>query len=723
MTSPAGSQSGQPAVKLVEVHLLAHKISFRSFTYSVPPWLPVARGEVVAVPFRRKIEAGIVSGSAKQTPKGPALPILGRLQTPGTQPQSFGHLLLTLAHYNLATPGELFGDVAFGRPERRINLLFSRREVSRPQKHLEEAYSVLRLLAPRDRNRITQALTKKLFQALTLDELIDLVASGLIAVEGELGLAPSAHGKPLVHARRKLQQQLFVSGASGVPLPANSFLFQDASEFIQKLRGPSHVSDHLNLSVRHMNWRKVVDGALARELSGSLRRLLILPSEYFVERFFRRLPRAISGQVLRFEPDAKAAAFNGLSRRLSQDEPLLVVGKRAAQFLLLYGSFDDVVLFDPTNDNLRSDRFPRYDTIVNLYLISLLTGARLTLIPLTPCPPILKEPVPVPHVVNLPSTAGERIDAIVDYVTEQARCGRKLLVYNNALGSGQAITCTTCGEALLCPHCGHQLAHSHPEHRFFCTHCEFSEPAMICGNCGSREFAVRVIGVDGLARRVRKALRDPVRECTPRVGALYDARRRRIREANLGRTDVLIGTSTLFQPLAFYRPEEIVLVAQEHTRAGKTGVPEESTLWELSRLAALYGTAMTKLTVLAAPPMTTSLLARTGPCRLQTMADEDELRKEFLLPPHSPLIEFSAYGSQESRVGKFVGEMLGQLEYTQRVRLVECGPVHRTPSEEHFVIRGRFLLATPSFSLLRELRIQGKRQRVDIVYAPRYFLP
>lgn len=712
-----------PEVKLVEVHLLAHKLSFRSFTYSVPSWLAVQRGDVVAVPFRRKIEAGIVTGVAREIPKSSPLPVLGRLHSPGGHPQRFGQLLLTLAHYNLATPGELFGEVAFGRPERRINLLFSLQEESRPPKHLEEAYSVLRLLAPRSRNRITQALTKKLFQALTLDELVDLVASGLVAIGGEIGLAPSARGEPPALTVRKRQSRLFASGDSGVPLPPHSFLFQDAREFISHLGELKQVPDHLNLSVRQMDWRKVVDGSLARELCGNHRRMLVLPSESFVERFFKQLPAAVSEHVFRFDPDAPAAAFRELARQLARDEPLLIVGKRAAHFLLFYVPLDEVVLFDPTNEHLRSQQFPRYSTLVNLYLVSLLTGIRLTLIPLTPSPPFIKEPVPTPRVVKLPSHAGERIDVMVDYIAEHAECGQKLLVYNNALGSGQVISCISCDEALVCPRCGHHLAHSHEEHRFFCPHCGFSEPTMVCRSCGSRQFAVRIIGVDGLARRVRRALRKLSRKCTPRVGALYDARRRRIRVANLGRTDVLIGTSTLFQPLAFYRPQEILLVAQEHTRSARDGVPEESLLWELSRLAGLYGKAATELTVLAAAAMTASLGARTGSSRAETLEEEDALRKQFLLPPYNPLIEFFAYGSQEAKVKKFVQEMMGQLEYAQRVLIAEQSPLHRARGEGRFLVRGRFLLTAPSFSLLRDLRIRGKRQRVDLVYAAHYFLP
>jgi len=710
-------------VKQVEVHLLAHKLSYRSFTYTVPSWLPVQTGEVVAAPFRRRIETGIVSGAAKEIPEAPPLPLLGRLQTPGRSPCEFGHLLLTLAHYALATPGELFGEVAFGKPERRISLLLTWRGDARPQKHLEEAYSVLRLLAPRDRNRITQTLSKKLFQAITLDQLTELIVGGLVAIEGEVALAPSALGAAPARAIRRRQQLLFTGRDGGVPLPPDSFLFQNARDYVGLLTRQKTAPERLNLGVRRMDWRKAVDGTLARELCGSLRRLLILPSEAFMRRFFGRLPAAISARVFRFDPDASAETFRELARRLQQDERLLVVGKRAAQFLLPYAPFDEVVLFDPTNESLRSEQFPRYDTKVDLYLMSLLTGVRLTFIPLTPCPPFAADPVPVPQVETLPSSAGERIDAVTEYVSRHACCGRRVLVYNNALGSGQVITCTFCCEELHCPRCGQHLAHSHEEHRYSCSRCGFSEPAMACGSCGGREFAVRVIGVEGLARRVRRTLRGLKRKCTPRVGALYDARRRRIREANLGRTDVLIGTSTLFQPLAFYRPEEIVLVAQEHTRAGRTGVPEESVLWELSRLAELYGASETKLTVLAAPAMATSLAARTGSSRAQTLAEEAALRAEFQLPPYNPLIEFFAYSSQDSRLRRFVQEMMGQLEYAQRVLLAEHGPVRRTHGEERFLMRGRLLLASPSYSLLRGLRIRGKRQKIDLVYAAHYFMP
>ena len=111
-------------MKVAQVYLLSREPKFQPFTYYVRPEFDATVGSIVIVPFRKGIEAGVISSiSESQDIKG-LLPTLGMVTGPQGRERDFGKLLLALSEILLCSPGEAFDHVAFGNPNKRITLFF-----------------------------------------------------------------------------------------------------------------------------------------------------------------------------------------------------------------------------------------------------------------------------------------------------------------------------------------------------------------------------------------------------------------------------------------------------------------------------------------------------------------------------------------------------------------------------------------------------------------------
>jgi len=421
------------------------------------------------------------------------------------------------------------------------------------------------------------------------------------------------------------------------------------------------------------------------------------------------------------KPDLKAAELEELARRLRERTPLFVIGKRSAHFLMYHATFARVIVVDPTAETFRSEQYPCYDTLIDCLLTGATGGPIITLIPFTPLPLGLPHPLRNHQTVALRGAPGDRIEQLVELIGTQAEAGKQLLVYNNALGTGQEVFCAECSQQIGCTRCGRQLFVHGDQEGLFCPRCHHLESVVSCPSCGSRQLGVEVIGVEGLARRVRQWLRKSQRRPTPRVGALDAERRKRIRVPNLSRTDVLIGTSTLFAPLKFYRPRTVIHVAQDLWRPSPGGFPEVAVINEMARLTSLYAGRIERTIVAAPEALADSLAAQLGADADHTQRELNAVRKQYGLPPYNTVVRFTLYGHREKAVSEFADEMAGQLQFSQQVLRWEQSRVLPRGRNAGFLLRGQVTLERFSPGIFHDLRRRAKGKRLDIVFSPQYY--
>lgn len=709
-------------MKAAEVFLLTHSPAFQSFTYRVPEGSRFRVGDLVVVPFRKSLDVGVIS-ELKTHPSSdsPALkPLLEMTRAPRSGPAgaSFGRHLLVLARIWLCSPAEVFTHAVWGPVSRRVSLFISRGPVE-PPRELANELETIRILLRRERTRFSPSLAKKIQRSVGFTDLLALIELGALTVTGTVGLEPAQQTAELPAPR---QQPLFAAGEFSVRLDPDFALSQQAAQALKEL-GHRNAGLEVPLAVRHIPWRELLSPANVRSSLGSItgHKLLLLPTQWHIDRLVASTPARLRKHVCVFDPDAKVAEVRALASRLASSEPVLVVGKRASHFLLLHAPFARVTILDPTADVYSSQQFPRYDSLIDCLLICALSGTSLALVPLTPLPLDLDGMTVNAEVIPLDGTPGTRIDQMVEAIAGVAHGGSHTLVYNNAVGTGHEVFCEWCHERVVCPLCGRALAYLPESKELECSRCGHIESAAECPTCGSRQLGVTIIGVEGLARRVRKQLRKLGKRPAPRVGFLTRKRRESIRVPNLSRTDVLIGTSALLTPLHFYHPLTLIYVAQDIWPRSDRDTPELEVVAELSRLAHLYEGRIERTIVLAPRTLAEAVRSLLGAHGGQARAELDALRRQYHLPPFNVQVDFTLYGSRQKAIGDFAEEMKGQLDFASGVLNWDSSRVLRRGKETGYMLRGSVLLKRFSARVFADLRRRGKGKRLDLVFSPRYY--
>jgi len=709
-------------MKAAEVFLLTHSPAFQSFTYRVPEGSRFRVGDLVVVPFRKSLAVGVISElKTHSSSDDPALkPLLGMAHAPRSGPAgaSFGRHLLVLARLWLCSPAEVFAHAVWGQVSRRVLLSISRGPAE-PPRELANDLEAIRILLRRERTRFSLSLAKKIQRSVGFADLLALIEHGALRVTGTIGLEPAQREPELPTPR---QQPLFATSEVSIKLDPDFALSQQAEQALKEL-GRRNAALEVPLAVRHLPWRKLLSSASVRNVLDGItgHELFLLPTQWHMEKLLAATPARLRRRVCVFDPDAKVAEVRALAARLASSEPVLVIGKRASHFLLLHAPFAGVTILDPTADVYSSQQFPRYDTLIDCLLMCALSGTALTLVPLTPLPLGLDGMTVNAEVIPLDGAPGERIDQVVEAIAGVAHSGSQALVYNNAVGTGHEVFCEWCKERVVCPQCGRALTYLPESRELVCSRCGHIESAAECPACGSRQLGVTIIGVEGLARRVRKQLRKQGKRPAPRIGYLTSNRKESIRVPNLSRTDVLIGTSVLVTPLHFYRPKSLIYVTQDIWAKSDGDTPELAVIAELSRLAHLYEGRIERTIVLAPRTLAEAVRALLGARGGQARSELDALRKQYHLPPFNVQVDFTLYGSRQKAVGDFAEEMKGQLEFASGVLNWDSSRVLKRGKEMGYMLRGSVLLKRFSGRAFADLRRRGKGKRLDLVFSPRYY--
>lgn len=709
-------------MKAAEVFLLTHSPAFQSFAYRVPEGSRFRVGDLAVVPFRNSLDVGVISElKTHSSTDDPTLkPLLGTVRSPRPGPAgaNFGRQLLVLARIWLCSPAEVFSHAVWGQVSRRVLLFISQGSAESPRE-LANGLEAIRVLLRRERTRFSPSLAKKIQRSVGFSDLLALIEHGALAVTGTVGLEP-AQRKPELPAPR--QQSLFAAGEISEIIDPDFALSRQAAHALKELDRRSTALE-VPLVVRRLPWWELLSSASVKNVLDSAKghELLLLPAQWHIEKLLAATPARLRKRVCVFNPDAKVAEARALAAKLAAPEPILVVGKRASHFLLLHAPFAGVTILDPTADVYISRQFPSYDTLIDCVLMCALSGTTLTLAPLTPLPLGLGGMTVNAEVIPLDGAAGERIDQVVESIAGVAQCGSQTLVYNNAVGAGHEVFCDWCNKRVLCPQCGRALTYMPESGELACSRCGHIESAAECPACGSRQLGVTIIGVEGLARRVRRHLRKMGRQPAPRVGYFTSSRKKSIRVPNLSRTDVLIGTSALLTPLHFYRPKTLIYVAQDVWSKRDGDTPELAVVAGLSRLAHLYEGQIERMVILAPRTLAEAARALLGTRGGQARAELDALRKQYDLPPFNVQVDFTLYGSRQKAIVGFAEEMKGQLDFSCGVLNWDSSRVLKRGKETGYMLRGSVLLKRFSARAFADLRRRGKGKRLDLVFSPRYY--
>ena len=588
---------------------------------------------------------------------------------------------------------------------------------------LRDAHVVIRTLLPRGRTQLTHSLVRKIFAQVLLSQFCDLAQLAALKIDGFISLSGKAEQITEPRPIAPKQIPMFEEAEEEVGFPKEHSFFSQVDKILRRYELTKKARNRGKVIVSRESWRNFFSAkTVAKLVHSRAKTLVLLPEESYVELFRKSVPGRFMERVVKFSADAPTRELAILERKLLEPDGTIVFGKRSANFLNFYARFDEVIILDPMSPYFRSEAYPHYCVLFNLYIYSLVMPIRVRIIPLTPFPPLRTFRSIKVNAYPLKGSSDERIHRTIDLLANIHTSGaKKTLVFNDAVGFGQQIACPNCGERIFCPTCNRGLTYSLNKRKFICGYCKFSSGSLYCPNCGRKELAIQLLGVEGMAQLLRKRLRELREPPRPRVGALYEERRGKIRVPNLARTDILVGTSTLFSPLVFYQPDNIVYIARRLNRKGTTPPFEELMEEEIYRLHSLYAGKGTSLHIIGDYAVVGAVKKLFGKAREKAIREAMKVKEASLLPPFGVMVGFTAYGANKDSLESFVSQALGQVELLHKPRWVERGEALPGREVGRWVVHGQFCVDAPDIGLLSELRTQGKNRRVDLVFTPHYY--
>lgn len=128
--------------------------------------------------------------------------------------------------------------------------------------------------------------------------------------------------------------------------------------------------------------------------------------------------------------------------------------------------------------------------------------------------------------------------------------GGQALFFLNRRGTARVVICADCGWTAVCPHCGLPLTYHGDQHRLRCHTCGYAERApVVCPNCGGSNLNYKTIGAKAIEAEAKKLFPkakirrfDSDNPKAERLEQIYD-------EVKAGNVDIIIGTQTVAKGL------------------------------------------------------------------------------------------------------------------------------------------------------------------------------
>lgn len=252
------------------------------------------------------------------------------------------------------------------------------------------------------------------------------------------------------------------------------------------------------------------------------------------------------------------------------------------------------------------------------------------------------------------------------------------ILFLNRRGYSTFISCRNCGYVAKCPHCEISLTYHKNVHYISCHYCHYKQqPPVICPKCGSKYIKYFGAGTEKIEKVTEKFFPTAkiIRldlDTTSRKGSME----RIIQDIKQGKADIIIGTQMIAKGLDFPNVTLVGVIAADMN----LNLPEfraaERTFQLITQVAgrAGRGTRMGRVIVQTYDPEHFAIQASQNHDFISFYEQEILMRKEFLYPPFSRLINITIAGTKESEVIKTANHFATAL----RQRMAN----EKIPSEE-----------------------------------------
>lgn len=552
------------------------------FTWLGPASLE--RGALVALPFRRRLEIGVVLGPDAAPPAGE---LLRCWPLESSQPTAMGRSLLAICELACIQPDEALPHLLLDSPRQALRLELSIVAAERlSAAALAASAAWVGRLAPRQASQLAASphwpeLAESAFADGTSGPggRLSLTFAGgagsgrsraewkrAYALDGRqarlLGLPADGRAWPGRYlaglaappALKDLGKAVLSPDAEGTGPPAE--LPWGSVELDPKWGIQGWLSAGAPAAWRwQADWpelRRELPAWLLAQATGGRRVLAIFPQAWMLDRLWPALaPGAAS--CARYRPELGAAAAQSCLD-LAAAGGALVAGLQSAWKLLCYEPFDAVLLIDPTHPQYRMERAPyidprgallsalsscaRHGPVAELYVVEQGLSAfdgRANVSALRLFPPHSAPEVPVP--------AGQVPDRD-PLPLALRRPDLRRLVYFNRLGASRGIFCMECEARVDCPQCGAPaLRYSAHDRRYDCGRCGWRARELRCPSCGLGVLSAAQPGLEAVALRSGDIL---VTSQTHKAPGPHTQR--------------ILGTSRLLDEESGFWPQEVVYV-------------------------------------------------------------------------------------------------------------------------------------------------------------------
>ena len=720
-----------------EVALITRGAGAHSYTYSGLAGL--ARGTLVAVSFRQRLEIGVILTIDSAPPVSEEMIPLWPFRD--VEPPRWGALLLALCELCASAPHELAGHLLLAAAAQGLKLELA---VLDPKGAGTDVISALGELT----GQFTPAKRKALMTLGRWDELASLAQLGILSLE--LGFA-GMPGVTRAHVRYRRWYRLDRQTASLLGLPGKgeivlpgSYLagFTTRANVWEEHVTPAEIAEPPIPSAHQgklewealawpedwevcRRWPVLQDIPVARAfatwpllrsehglvaevsaaVAGGQNLLVIVPQTWLLNRVWAALA-PWAPWVHRYEPEAGPSAAAHILGKL-QSAGQVVAGTEGAWKLAAYGQFDRVLLVDPTHPQYTPEGAGSVDARAGVLLALAGSGASLGMIELgisawdgrsqlesvRILPPHQAAPTPPSMPVHTDTDP---------LPLELRQPGTRRLVYFNRLGRSRGLRCIECDAAVYCPQCnGARIYYSQAEAAYVCPACGFQQRDLRCQRCGLATLAAQHPGLEAVVRRPG--------DCIVHHG----------RAGKTFRTDcrTLLGTAQLLEPPPGYWPQEIVVVHAEDRAMFMDDWPE--VLDTTARLLSIYANPELTAAYVVSRRLHEQLDASLNNEQLrERWAIEMRLRRLAGLPPMGCAYTLSAVG-RNADVVTAARDLLGKRLATHpATNLLRLGKVFS--QQRRARLRGILVNAGIGWEELQQLRWELQRGGTSLTFKASY---
>lgn len=167
--------------------------------------------------------------------------------------------------------------------------------------------------------------------------------------------------------------------------------------------------------------------------------------------------------------------------------------------------------------------------------------------------------LPLPYVTTVaagntkPSLSSLLTLPLLNALQETLSDGRQVLLFQNKRGYAPFLICALCGHIPHCPNCDVSLTYHKASDKLHCHYCgQRSQPLKHCPQCGSNKIMARSFGTEKIEEELQRIFpkRKTARMDTDSVRG-KNRMNQIIRDFELGRIDILVGTQMIVKGLDF----------------------------------------------------------------------------------------------------------------------------------------------------------------------------